>query len=141
MVSKTVQIRQPVDASVGSSLYGHQFQQQQQQAGSLLHHRYNHPYHQPPAGCHSDRGDTIPRFDAESTVRHQMSPDAAAATAVVLETNLHRAQQRQPGTSFAASRVGPEMVDRACVDRCDYVLLGCDQFPKISYHKHNTCNI
>ena len=139
---ETVQIRQAIDtSSVGSAFYGHQLQQQQQQhqAGSLLHHRHHHyQYHQQRASsvrntfqadCHGDRCDAIPQFDAAAAGRRQMSTDAA-----VLGTSLHRIQQRQSEAGFGASRGVPEMSDHACVDRYDCVLLGCDQFAKISYN-------
>ena len=136
------QVRHTIDpSSVGSTFYGHPQQQQQQHAGNLLHHRHHHhhhhhhQYHQQhpstvldtvPAGCRGDRGDAIPQFDAA----------AAGRDAVVLGTSLHRSQQRPPGNSFAgASRGVPELSDRACVDRYDFMLLGCDQFAKISFTK------
>jgi len=128
-----VQMRQAIDTPpVGPALYGHQLQQQQlQQAGNLLHP--HHQYHQQrlsavrntfQSGCHGDRGDAIPQFEAAAAGCRQMSSDAG-----ILGTSLHRTQQRQSGTSFAASR---ELSDRACVDRYDYMLIGCDQFAKIS---------
>jgi len=127
-------MRQAIDSSsVGSAFYGHQQLQQQQHAGNLLHtHQQYHQQHVVSAvcdsfhsGCHGDRGDAIPQFEAG---RRQMSSDVG-----VLGTSLRRSeQQRQPSTTFTTSRCVPELPDRACVDRYDYLLLGCDQFAKIS---------
>ena len=137
-------------STAGSTFYGHQLPQpqQQQQASSLLHHHHHHhQYHQQRAstvrdtfqiGRHDDRGDAIPQFTAD---RHQVSSDLG-----VPDTSLHRTQQRQPGTSFTTSHGVPEMTaDRACVDRYDYVLFGCEQFAKISFkcvlclQMHDSC--
>ena len=127
-------------SSIGSAFYGHHIQQQQHQqqqpADNLLHrHHHHHHHHQYQqrvstvrdtlqAGCPGDSADAIPQFDAG---RRQMTTDPG-----VLGTSLHRTQQRQPGAGFVMSRSIAELPDRSCVDRYDYVLLGCDQFPKIS---------
>ena len=127
-----VQLRQAVDTSpVVSSFYGQQLQQQQQEAGNLLH-AHHHQYHQQRMSTvrdtfQSGRGDAITQFEAAAAGRRHMSSDAG-----VLGTSLPRSHQRQSGTSFATSRVVSEVPDHACVDRFDYVLLGCDQFAKIS---------
>jgi len=113
--------------SVGSVIYGHHLHQHQQQQA---HHHHHH--HQRAstvaetieAGSHGNGGDVIPQFDARC--RH-ISTDAG-----VLGTSVYRTQQRQPGTSFSTSRSVPELPNSACVDRYDYMLLGCDQFAKIS---------
>jgi len=123
-----------------SSFYGHQ-QPQHQVDTVLRHHPHHQSYHLQRAAtavrdtfqvrCHDDRADAIPQFSAD---RRQVSTDL-----VVPGTSLRRTQQRQPGTSFAASHGVPELAaDRACVDRYDYVLFGCEQFAKISFE---TCFI
>ena len=132
--SIVIQVQPTIDKSTaGSAFYGHhltqQQQQQQHQVGSLLPH-HHHQYHQQRAtavrdtfqiGCHDDR-DAIPHFPADRY------PDVPGTS---LNCTM---QQRQPGTSFPASQGVPEMTaDRACVDRYDYVLFGCDQFAKISF--------
>jgi len=133
--------------SGGVSFYGHQLpqhQQQQQTGGSLLHQRHHGNHHQPQqyqhhhqkrattvrdtfqVGCHDDHGDAIPQFTS------------AAGRHVVPGTGLHQRGQ-QPGTGFTGSH---ELVaERACVDRYDCVLFGCEQFAKISFNSRRLFHI
>ena len=70
------------------------------------------------------------QFDTVAATRRQVASDVARP-----DTSLHRTLQRQPGTSFASRGVPPELdADRACVDRYDYMLFGCEQFAKISLY-------